>query len=153
MADTTPAQIIADAPLGALVRFRNGEAAPPARFKKKLATWENHNGLGTLVEVNAEHGSFTLHMGDMSSGAVIVMRVYRTYMADSALAFAIEREPEVGAILCGNVFRGRFGKVDKVAPDEGSARRWLANNVHFGELRRIDGPGRYTVLHAAREAA
>lgn len=152
MADTTPAQIIAEAPLGALIRFGNGEPKPPARFKKKLSAWEDKNGVGTLVEVNQGHGTFTLHMGDMCPGEVIVMRVYRTYMADSALTFALDREPDLGSILCGNVYNERFGKVEKITPDEVAARDWLSRNP-FGELRRIDAPGRYTVLHAARKAA
>lgn len=38
-----------NAPLGSLIRYSDGTPRPPARFKKKLAAWENRNGAGRLV--------------------------------------------------------------------------------------------------------
>jgi len=42
--------IIDPAPLGALIRYTDGSPQPPARFTKKLATWERSNSVGRLVK-------------------------------------------------------------------------------------------------------
>lgn len=48
------AHIINDsAPLGALIRYSDGTARPPARFRKKLSAWESRNGAGRLVKKGA----------------------------------------------------------------------------------------------------
>lgn len=151
MTDLTPAQIIADAPLGAVIRFSNGEPQPPARFHKKLSAWKHSNDLGTLVEVSPEQGTFTLHAGDLGSGGVIVMRVYRTFDVATRLSFTLERAATPGAILCASVWAGKR-KIDKVT-DEPGGQAWLRNNV-YGELLRVREDGGFDVVHAsAREAA
>lgn len=150
MTDITPAQIIADAPLGALIRFRDGTPRPPERFRKKLQAWENVNGVGTLAEVQPELGTFTLHMGDMGSAGVIVMRVYRTYDLNSRLTFRVERPAVEGSVLCASVWAGKR-KIDKVTDARG-AEAWLANN-QYGELLAVGAGGALTVLRPAREAA
>ncbi|MDP3613704.1 MAG: hypothetical protein Q8R98_17840 [Rubrivivax sp.] len=150
MTDITPAEIIAAAPLGALIRFSNGEPMPPTRFNKKLRSWQDVNGVGTLTEVNPSLGTFTLHMGDMGSGDVIIMRVYRTYTQTSQLTFRIERTAEPGAVLCATVWQGKR-KIDKVT-DLAGAETWLGNNT-YGELLTVGADGALTVLRPAREAA
>lgn len=150
MTDITPAQIIADAPLGALIAFSDGSGRPPERFRKKIRAWENVNGLGTLAEVQPAHGTFTLHMGDMGAAGVIVMRVYRTYDLNSRLTFRVERPAVEGTVLCANVWRGQR-KIDKVT-DAAGGEAWLANNT-YGELLAVGAGGALTVLRPAREAA
>ena len=150
MTDITPEKIISDAPLGALIRFSDRTTQPPARFKRKLSAWENANGVGTLAEVNPDHGTFTLHMGDLGGGGVIVMRVYRTYDRSSSLAFTLERQAVEGSILCATVYGGRW-KIDKITDDAGGAA-WLRNNT-FGELLRVGASGALSVAHASARAA
>ncbi len=45
------AQIVYDfGPLGSIIRYSNGTARPPARFRKKLSVCESRNGTGRLVK-------------------------------------------------------------------------------------------------------
>lgn len=150
MTDITPAQIIATAPLGALIAFSNGETRPPERFRKKLSAWTDRNGIGTLVEVQPDRSSFTLHMGDLGGGGVILVRMYRTYDLASPLTFKLERAAVEGSVLCASVWRGQR-KIDKVTTEAGGLL-WLENNK-YGELLRVGADGALTVIHEAREAA
>src|SRR3546814_8601680 len=79
--------LIRTAPLGALLRYSDGQPRPPVRFNKKLAAWERTNGVGRLIKktpavVRPTYSipeGFTLHHGDFGSGGVIVMVVTMTY--------------------------------------------------------------------------
>ena len=81
--------IYENAPLGSLIRYSDGTPRPPARFKKKLAAWENRNGAGRLVRKEPARdrpngtspASFTLHEGDFGSGGVVVLTVRRTIVS------------------------------------------------------------------------
>src|SRR3546814_9870515 len=42
--------LIRTAPLGALLRYSDGQPRPPVRFNKKLAAWERTNGVGRLIK-------------------------------------------------------------------------------------------------------
>jgi hypothetical protein len=45
------AHIVYDsAPLGSVIRYFDGTAKPPTRFRKKLSAWESRNGSGRLVK-------------------------------------------------------------------------------------------------------
>ena len=101
------AQLIFDlVPLGSIVRFSDGTPRPPARHRKKLSSWENRNSSGRLVRKQAERragntligASFTLHAGDYGSGGVVVLRVHRTFSADSDLKFVVTERPAVGSV-------------------------------------------------------
>jgi hypothetical protein len=48
------------APLGALIRFSNGELRPPARFTRKVAAWERVNGVGRDSSANRRRSSAAL---------------------------------------------------------------------------------------------
>ena len=37
------------ASLGSVIRYFDGTARPPARFRKKLSAWESRNGAGRLT--------------------------------------------------------------------------------------------------------
>jgi hypothetical protein len=39
-----------NAPLGSRVRYSDGTSKPPAHFNKKLAAWQNRNGVARLVK-------------------------------------------------------------------------------------------------------
>lgn len=98
--------IIKTAPLGALIRYSDGSPKPPARFTKKLATWERSNGLGRLVKKEPPRpyptwtapASFTLHEGNFSSDGVILVTIMRSHSADSALAFEVIEVPQPGQV-------------------------------------------------------
>ena len=75
--------IIDTTPLGALIRYTDGSPKPPARFTKKLATWERSNGVGRLVKKEPPRpyptwtapASFTLHEGNFASDGVILVTI------------------------------------------------------------------------------
>ena len=79
--------IYVSAPLGSIIRYSDGAPKPPARFKRKLAAWENNNSGGRLVRKTPSRdmpscflpASITLHRGDFGSAGVVVLRVYKTF--------------------------------------------------------------------------
>ncbi|WP_319799006.1 hypothetical protein [Nitrobacter sp.] len=130
------AQTIFDAaPLGALIQFSDGSPRPPARFKKKLAAWENRNNVGRLIRKQNEkltgtttlHANFTLHQSDHSSAGVVVLRVYRTFSVDSELTFSILERPAIGSV---RVFSraGESGELVYLACDREDAASWLKSH-------------------------
>lgn len=101
------AQLIYDlAPLGAVIRFSDGTPRPPERHRKKLAAWEHRNSGGRLIRKHAEHhigntvvgASITPHAGDYGGGAIVVLRVHRTFSVDSDLTFVVTERPKLGAV-------------------------------------------------------
>ncbi|MGX1500866.1 hypothetical protein ACSSV1_005935 [Labrenzia sp. MBR-25] len=113
-------------PLGAIIRFSDGTPRPPERHRRKLQAWERNNNTGRLVNKQAGAtvgktripASFTLHVGDFGSKAVVVLRVFRTFSVDSALEFSVIERPAVGSILV----LDRPGDADEVAADRGEGR-------------------------------
>ncbi len=95
-----------NAPLGSLVRYSDGTPKPPARFTKKLAAWQNRNGVGRLVKKDPRRdrptytspASITLHEGDFGSGGVVLIKVLRAHSVDSDLHFEIIERPAIGAV-------------------------------------------------------
>lgn len=99
------ASLISDvAPLGSLVAYSDGQAKPPARFAKKLASWKSRNGVGRLVRkvpartrpTYTTPPSFTLHEGDFGEGGIILITVTRCYGIDSDLSFRAVECPKIG---------------------------------------------------------
>src|SRR5688572_639070 len=92
------AQQLYDAsPLGALIRFSDGAVEPPARHRRKHASWRSSNGTGRLVrkapQKHALPASFTLHVGDFGSDDVTVVKAYHVFPVTSPLSFAIVDPP------------------------------------------------------------
>ena len=98
--------IIDTAPLGAFIRYGDGNPKPPARFTKKLAAWERSNGVGRLVKKEPPRpystwtppASFTLHEGNFSSDGVILVTIMPSHSADSLLRFEVIEVPKVGQV-------------------------------------------------------
>jgi hypothetical protein len=94
------------APLGSLIRYSDGTPKPRARFNKKLAAWQNRNGVARLVKKEPQRdrptytspASITLHEGDFASGGVVLVKVLRTHSVASDLRFEIIERPLVGAV-------------------------------------------------------
>lgn len=69
--------------LGSVIRYSDGTAKPPVRFRKKLSVWESRNGTGRLVKKEpprerptySSPACFTLHEGDFGQGGIIVVSV------------------------------------------------------------------------------
>jgi hypothetical protein len=130
------AQSIFDhAPLGAIVKFSDGTPRPPARFKKKLAAWENRNGSGRLVRKRPRQlignttaaAEFTLHMGDHGNREVIVLRTYRTFSIGSGLIFVVTEKPVTGAVRVLDR-TGETGELVYLASDRADAETWLKSH-------------------------
>ena len=87
-------EIIEKAPLGAFVKFSNGQPKPPARFTKKLAAWQHNNGIGQLTEKRPNHmvgsyhslAQFTLRMGsDVGRGIEICNSIASSRTATNSI--------------------------------------------------------------------
>ena len=98
--------IYVSAPLGSIVRYSDGTPRPPARFKRKLAAWENNNSGGRLVKKTPSRdmpscfllAGITLHQGDFGSAGVVVLRVFKTFSVGSPLTFTVVERPRPGAV-------------------------------------------------------
>jgi hypothetical protein len=135
--------IIDTAPLGALIRFSDGTPRPPDRFSRKLADWENRNGVGRLIRKSraVDHGhsgypaSFALHLGSYRSDGIIVIVVTRHFLVTSSLHFEIAGTPSRGSVRVLTTF-GDGDELRHLAPDMASAEAWLA--AHHQSNARFD---------------
>jgi hypothetical protein len=125
------------ASLGSLIRYSDGTARPPARFRKKLSAWESRNGTGRLVKKEpprsrATYSSpacFTLHEGDFGQGGIIVLSVRRTWSVESDLRFEIVERPAIGMIRVLQDI-GDSPELLHLAKDREAAECWLAHNSY-----------------------
>lgn len=133
-----PAHTIYDcAVLGSVIRYFDGTAKPPTRFRKKLAAWESRNGSGRLVKkepprTRATYSSpayFTLHEGDFGEAGTVVVSVRRTWSIESDLRFEIIERPAIGMV---RVLQGLGDSPEllHLAENREAAERWLANNPY-----------------------
>jgi hypothetical protein len=128
------AQQLHDAgPLGALVRFSDGAAEPPARHRRKHAAWRSSNGTGRLVrkapQKNGLPASFTLHVGDFGTDDVTVVKEYRVFAVTSPLSFAILDKPRPGQVALLHDDLG-MPSLLHLADTEADAHAWLAAHPH-----------------------
>jgi len=130
------AQSIFDhSPLGAIIHFSDGTPRPPERHRRKLQAWERNNNTGQLVKKQAGAtvgktpmpASFTLHVGDFGSKAVVVLRVFRTFSVMSALDFSVIERPAAGSILVLDR-PGDAGELVHVAEDRQATDEWLSRH-------------------------
>jgi len=129
------------APLGAIIRYSNGEARPPERFKRKLRKWEGSNGVGRLIQKQPGSAgrnyvlpaSITLHVGDYGEAGCIMLVVNHTFHIGSALTFSVDQLPRVGAARVVT----RWQDVDELrhlARDVAAAEAWLREH-HWSNAR------------------
>ena len=147
--------IIDTAPLGALIRYTDGSPKPPARFTKKLATWERSNGVGRLVKKEPPRSyptwtapaSFTLHEGNIASDGVIqgllqsksaFVTVMRSHSADSRLNFEVVERPRAGQVRVLLDF-GSSMELLHLAGSVGAAELWIAKEGYRNARLEIVG--------------
>jgi hypothetical protein len=126
-----------NAPLGSLIRYFDDTQKPPARFTKKLASWQRRNGVGRLVrkEPSRERATFispaaiTLHEGNFASGSVILVTVMRTFSVDSELSFKIVERPAIGMVRVLQQV-GNNTELLHLAESREAAELWLARSGH-----------------------
>ncbi len=132
------AHIVYDsAPLGSVIRYSDGTARPPARFRKKLSASESRNGTGRLIRKEpprsrATYSSpacFTLHEGDFGQDGIIVVSVRRTWSVETDLRFEIEERPAIGMVRVLQDL-GDSPELLHLARDRDAAERWLASNPY-----------------------
>lgn len=95
------------APLGSIIQFTDGTPRPPERHRKKLRAWLECNNSGRLIRKRGETivgytdipAEITLHMHDLGSRAVIVIRVLRSFSVHTDLSFSILERPTAGSVL------------------------------------------------------
>ena len=131
------------APLGSLIRYSDGTPKPRAGFNKKLAAWQNRNGVARLVKKEPQRDrptytlppSITLHEGDIASGGVLVT-VLRTHSVDSDLQFEIIERPAIGAV---RILQDHAGAAEllHLAENRDAAERWLGQH-HYSNVRLED---------------
>lgn len=135
--------IIANAALGSIVSWSDGTPKPPERFTKKLAKWRNNNSCGRLIRKTGEStvgnfpmpACFTLHEQDFGSRGVIVLRVHRTFDADSTLCFSIVERPSIGLVLVLSR-SGDDGELLYIAADRRDAEDWLTQHRYPDAILR-----------------
>lgn len=128
-------RIFDHAPLGAIVRYSGGAPKPPARFKRKLAAWENGNNGGRLIRKQAAArigntvlpASFTLHKGDYGANGIIVLRVHQTFSVDSKLSFVVTERPAVGTVRVLDR-PGENAELVYLASSRAGAETWLKSH-------------------------
>jgi hypothetical protein len=132
------AQAIYDrVPLGSFIRYSDGTPRPPARFKKKLAAWENNNNGGRLVRKSAPRtvgahtppAGITLHQGDFGSAGIVVLKVFKTFSVNSPLTFAVIERPKPGMVRVLNR-AGDHAELLHLADTRAAAEAWLASHRH-----------------------
>ncbi len=132
-------EIIEKVPLGAFIKFSDGQPQPPARFTKKLAAWTHNNGVGQLVEKRPNHlvgkyhslAQFTLRMGSNVSHGVEIMRLYRVFSDCNQLEFLIDTWPEPGSVLIlRHCVRTLSDELLHLSANRADAELWLSKNPH-----------------------
>ena len=140
--DIMSAQHIYDSvPLGSIIRYSDGTLRPPARFKRKLAAWENNNSGGRLVKKPPSRdmpscvlpASITLHQGDFGNAGVVVLRVYKTFSVNCALKFIVTELPKPGSVRVLDR-EGEAAELLYLAADRTAAEAWLAAHRHPGAV-------------------
>jgi hypothetical protein len=123
------------APIGSIVAWSDGTPRPPERYKKKLDAWRSNNARGRLIAKQAERrlgtvvipAGFTLHETDLTSGGVIVMKVFRTFSVASDLRFEVVERPPTGSIrIYDRPGDGR--ELVHLAADRLEAEAWLSRH-------------------------
>jgi len=133
--------IFEHAPLGALIRFSDGEPRPPARFNRKLSAWENYNGTGRLTAKQPRRligshwmpAGFQLHLGDYGSGGITIIVVTRHYQLASPLAFEIIEVPQAGMVRVLTEWNGTI-EMRHLAANMASAEVW-ATDHRYSDMR------------------
>jgi hypothetical protein len=133
-----------NAPLGSLIRYSDGTPKPPARFSKKLAAWQNRNGVARLVKKEPQRdrptytspASITLHEGNFASAGVVLVTVLRTHSVDCDLQFEIIERPAIGAV---RILQEDSGAAEllHLAENRAAAECWLGQH-HYSNLRLED---------------
>ncbi len=138
--------IYCHAPLGAKIRFSNGEPRPPDRFTRKVRAWEEDNGTGTLVQWSpgienrtwSSPPTFGLHTATYASSGVPVIVLRRIYSTTSQLQFEIVERPRAGmARILTTIGEGE--EIQHLAEDEAAAQSWLTR--HRYDAARIEMVG------------
>ncbi|ALJ15526.1 hypothetical protein GGR90_002995 [Sphingopyxis italica] len=144
----SPMDIYCHAPLGAKIRFSNGEPRPPDRCTRKVKAWENDNGTGTLIEYRpgcesttySSPPTFALHLATYSSGGVQILVVRRIYSVVSRLDFEIVERPRPGMARVLTVI-GEGDELRHLAADEAAAQAWLGEHrYHNARIELVDDP-------------
>jgi hypothetical protein len=132
---TSARHIYDNAPLGALVRFSDGTAEPPARHRLKRQAWQRNNRTGRLISrspANAfSSASFTLHIGDFGSGGVTVVSFFEEVSVTSRLAFEeVETPPHGSHRIVAEEPNGSL-RLLRIGPDRAAIEDDLVANPAF----------------------
>ncbi|RIA37380.1 hypothetical protein DFR49_3264 [Hephaestia caeni] len=157
---TALSDFIRTAPLGALLRYSDGQPRPPARFNKKLAAWERTNGVGRLIKktptvVRPSYTmpeGFTLHHGDFGSSGIIVTVVTMTYHVTSPLHFEIVEQPAPGMVRVLTQWEG-VDELRHLAPDMATAQSWFASHRYSNARFEVVGDEANPILPELGRAA
>lgn len=127
------AEIVATAPLGAIIRYTDLTPEPPQRFKNKHSLWKRTNGNGRLVSIDTgcdgHPGRLTLHTGDYGANGVVVLTVRQTFLLDTALRFEIAELPAPGSFAVLTKF-GDNPELRHLAASQADAEAWLHSNPY-----------------------
>lgn len=123
------------APIGSVIRFRDGAPRPPRDRPDALKAWALFNGLGRLaIKDPAPHQSplphpvsITLRTAEFGSSPAAGLTISLAEPAHRGISFEIVEVPPIGSI---RILRRFADNVEllHLAADHYSAVRWLARN-------------------------
>lgn len=133
--------IFDNAPIGSIIAWSDGTPQPPARFRKKLATWQSNNSKGRLIRKQGGRGvgnvslsaCFTLHEADYGSSGIAAIRVHRTFSLESKLRFTIVERPAIGSVRVLDR-AGDDAELVYLATNEADAKEWLTRHGYPGAV-------------------
>lgn len=131
-----PGRLIYDlAPIGSVIRLRDGKPQPPAGRSDELRVWMLFNGIGRLSAKNPtpdrsplpHPASITLHTAEFCSSPAAGLTISLAESAHGDISFEVVELPPIGSV---RILRRSTEKVEllHLAGDHQAAIRWLARN-------------------------
>lgn len=126
------------APIGALVRYTDLSAQPPANDEEASAAWKQRNGAGRLVRrspprpdmIWSSSGTITLQPGDFPMNLEAAMASRRDFSLDSDLSFQLIERPVPGNVRILQEY-GTNSILIYLAENRAAAERWLEESRHI----------------------
>lgn len=123
------------APIGSVIRFRDGMPKPPNDEPDELRVWALLNGIGRLAAKNPapylsplpHPASFTLRTSEFGAGPVAGLTISLAEPSHGDLRFEVIELPPIGSV---RILHRSADNVEllHLAPDHHAAVRWLARN-------------------------
>ncbi len=130
--------IYEQAPIGALVRYRDSRPRPPEDDAETFAAWKKRNGAGWLVRCTpprssviwSTHGAVTLLHGEFPMDLDAAIAAREAFPLDSNLSFEIVRRPAAGEVRVLQEYSAHSILL-YLAKNRPDAERWVKESGHI----------------------